>query len=107
MMGFKQMLVVEHDPRPLGGGHIPPQQIGVVSAAHRALHLGRGRFGHACQQALIRRIGHLDPRLACGSTGLATDIKRHITVLGLMVAHALLSLLAGCNGYWLVMPLTP
>ncbi|MNT13409.1 hypothetical protein D3C72_1483790 [compost metagenome] len=92
VMGFEQMLVVEHDPGPLGGRHLPPQQVGVVSAAHRKLHLGRGGSRHPRQQALIRRVGHLDPGLARRRIRFAADIERQIPVLGVVLAHAALSL---------------
>ena len=88
VMHFQQMLVVEHHPGPLGGRHLPPQQIGVVGGTYRVLDLGRGSLRHPRQQMLVRRVGHLYPLLACGRTRLATDVERQIPVLGVMLAHA-------------------
>ncbi|MNJ63556.1 hypothetical protein D3C77_594690 [compost metagenome] len=97
------MLIVEHDPGPLGGRHLSPQQVGLLGTSHGQLHFLGGGPRHPRQQALIRRVGHLDPRLARGGVCLAANVERQIAVLGVVLAHAALSLAA----HWLALRQAP
>ena len=69
-------------------------QVGLLGTSHGQLHFLGGGPRHPRQQALIRRVGHLDPGLARGRVRLAANIKRQIPVLGVVLAHAALSLAA-------------